>query len=113
LCPTCRVTARRSWRLGDAKRNDGVLLLIAIKERKSRFEVGYGLEPVLTDAMSNRINQSVIVPAFKKGDYFGGLTGGVKAAGEIINAPTAAAASPALTPVAKQAPSEGGAGRAG
>jgi uncharacterized protein len=67
----------RSWKLGEAKKNDGVLLLIAPKERKVRIEVGYGLEGTLTDALSNVIITGAIVPRFKTNDYAGGIERGV------------------------------------
>lgn len=63
----------RAWGLGDKQRNDGAILLVAPKERKVRIEVGYGLEGILTDALSEVIIQREIVPRFKVGDYFGGI----------------------------------------
>lgn len=74
----------RHLKLGDAKRNDGVLLLIAVKEHKSRIEVGYGLEGQLTDAASNLINTREIVPRFKQGDFNGGITAGVQAIEKVV-----------------------------
>ncbi|MEE7494039.1 hypothetical protein MOTC310_27940 [Methylobacterium oryzae] len=67
----------RDWKLGQAKTNNGVLLLVAPSERKVRIEVGYGLEGALTDALSKVIIASAITPRFKTGDYFGGLDAGV------------------------------------
>ncbi len=67
----------RKWGLGDKKTNNGVLLLVAPKERKVRIEVGYGLEGVLTDALSKLIIVNGIAPRFKKGDFDGGVTRGV------------------------------------
>jgi uncharacterized protein len=55
----------RFWKLGEAKKNNGVLLLVAPTEHKVRIEVGYGLEGTLTDALSSVIISSVIVPRFK------------------------------------------------
>ena len=65
------------WQLGRAKVEDGVLLLIALNDRKVRIEVGYGLEGALPDATSNRIIQQDIAPAFKRGDYYDGINTGV------------------------------------
>jgi len=62
-----------SWRLGQKGRDNGALLLIAMKERKVRIEVGYGLEATLTDARSRRIVQDEIVPNFREGNYFQGI----------------------------------------
>jgi uncharacterized membrane protein YgcG len=58
----------RNWKLGEAKKNNGVLLLVAPTEHKVRIEVGYGLEGTLTDALSSVIISSVIVPRFKAND---------------------------------------------
>ena len=62
----------RNWRLGEAKKNNGVLLLVAPNEHKVRIEVGYGLEGTLTDALSSVIISSAIVPRFKASDFSGG-----------------------------------------
>jgi len=67
----------RNWKLGEKPKNNGVLLLVAPKERKVRIEVGYGLEGVLTDALSNVIITNQIVPKFKAGDFAGGIERGV------------------------------------
>ena len=67
----------RAWKLGEAKKNNGVLLLVAPKERRVRIEVGYGLEGTLTDAVSSIIIANAIAPRFKAGDFNGGVTRGV------------------------------------
>jgi uncharacterized protein len=67
----------RAWKLGEAKKDNGVLLLIAPKERRMRIEVGYGLEGTLTDAVSSLIIANAIAPRFKAGDFNGGVTRGV------------------------------------
>ena len=67
----------RTWKLGEAKQNNGVLLLIAPKERRMRIEVGYGLEGTLTDVVSSLIIANAIAPRFKAGDFNGGVTRGV------------------------------------
>ena len=67
----------RAWGLGDKQRNDGALLIVAPNERKVRIEVGYGLEGVLTDALSSLIINQAIVPRFRQGDYAGGIAAGV------------------------------------
>jgi len=68
-----------TWRLGQKGTDNGALLLVAIKERKVRIEVGYGLEGVLTDARSAQIIRNEIVARFRAGDMAGGVTAGVKA----------------------------------
>ncbi len=65
------------WKIGKNKKDNGVLLLIARDDRQMRIEVGYGLEGALTDAQSFWIIQNVLKPAFQKGDYYGGINGGV------------------------------------
>lgn len=66
----------RAWGLGDVTRNDGVILLLAPNERKVRIEVGYGLEPVLTDAVSSEILRTIVTPKLKSGDTPGALADG-------------------------------------
>ncbi len=67
----------RHWKLGEATKNNGVLLLIAPSERKVRIEVGYGLEGTLTDALSKIVIANAIAPRFKAGDFGGGVERGV------------------------------------
>ncbi|NGZ09448.1 MAG: hypothetical protein CV088_08665 [Nitrospira sp. LK70] len=68
-----------TWKLGQKGTDNGVLLLVAMKERKVRIEVGYGLEGVLTDIRSAHIIRNEIVPRFRAGDIPGGVTGGINA----------------------------------
>jgi uncharacterized protein len=67
----------RSWKLGEKTKNNGVLLLVAPKERRVRIEVGYGLEGTLTDALSKVIISNAMTPRFKSGDFGGGIARGV------------------------------------
>lgn len=67
----------RKWGIGEKTKNNGVLFIIAPKEHRTRIEVGYGLEPVLTDGMTSLIQQRDVLPRFKVGDYAGGVTAGV------------------------------------
>ncbi|MFM5930124.1 MAG: TPM domain-containing protein [Novosphingobium sp.] len=69
----------RHWALGDKERDDGALLIVAPNERKVRIEVGYGLEPTLTDGLSALIVQNTILPLFKAGDMPGGIEAGTDA----------------------------------
>jgi len=68
-----------AWKLGSATKDNGILLLIAAKERAVRIEVGQGLEGQLTDAYSRRIIDRVIVPRFRASDIDGGVIAGVGA----------------------------------
>jgi uncharacterized protein len=68
----------RHWGIGTAKLNNGVLLIVAPNERKVRIEVGRGLEPILTDALSKIIIENGILPNFRTGDYAAGIKDGVR-----------------------------------
>lgn len=69
----------REWGIGDKKENNGVLLLVATKDRKSRIEVGYGLEGVLPDGLTGRIQDQYMLPSFRKGNYDEGILNGYSA----------------------------------
>jgi uncharacterized protein len=64
----------RAWGLGQAGEDNGILLLVARDDRKMRIEVGYGLEGTLTDLHSKLIIENTMVPAFRAGDFTGGIT---------------------------------------
>lgn len=68
-----------TWKLGQKGTENGVLLLIALRERKVRIEVGYGLEGSLTDLRSSHIIRQEIMPRFRSGDLPGGIAAGVQA----------------------------------
>jgi len=82
----------REWAIGGKDNNDGVVFLIAPNERRMNISVGYGLEPVLTDALSGRIIRDVVTPKFKAGDMPGGIQDGVNAIAEQIQLPPEEAA---------------------
>ena len=63
----------RAWGLGDAKKNNGVLLLIAKDDRKFRIEVGYGLEGAITDGFAGEVLDDM-KPKFKDGEYSAGIS---------------------------------------
>jgi uncharacterized protein len=65
------------WKIGRKKVDDGAILVVAKDDRALRIEVGYGLEGALNDATANRIIREVIVPRFREGDFFGGISAGV------------------------------------
>ncbi|WP_245692400.1 TPM domain-containing protein [Sporomusa acidovorans] len=69
----------RNWGIGDKKQNNGVLMLIAVNDRQSRIEVGYGLEGVLNDAKAGRILDESVLPYFQQGEYNRGVWTGYKA----------------------------------
>ena len=72
----------RKWAIGqdgngEAEKDNGAILIVAPNERKMRIEVGYGLEPVLTDGYSSSVIRNDITPRFKAGDMAGGIDAGV------------------------------------
>lgn len=69
----------RAWGIGQADENNGALLIVAPNERKVRIEVGYGLEPILTDGLSALIIHNEILPAFREGYFERGIEQGVTA----------------------------------
>jgi uncharacterized protein len=77
----------RAWGIGDKAKNDGALLIVAPNDRKLRIEVGYGMEGILTDALSSRIIRGAISPRFKAGDYPGGIAAGVDEIGALMTLP--------------------------
>lgn len=74
----------RYWKLGSAGNNNGLLLLIALEERKIRIEVGYGLEGTITDSLSGFVIRNHIAPYFKRGDFAGGISDGLHTLGAVI-----------------------------
>lgn len=81
----------RAWGIGQAKLNNGVLFIVAPNEHKVRIEVGYGLEPILTDALSEIIIQQAVLPQFRAGDFNGGTEAGVAALIQQLSLDTSAA----------------------
>ena len=74
-----------AWKLGRKGVDDGVLVLLAKEDRRARIEVGYGLEGALPDAIAKRIVSEAMTPAFKQGDFYGGLLAGVNRIGAVID----------------------------
>ena len=77
----------RAWGIGQKNQNNGALFLVAPSEHKVRVEVGYGLEPVLTDALSSVILQEKVLPKFRSGDVQGGVLDGTAALVQQLNLP--------------------------
>jgi uncharacterized protein len=71
------IRVAESWKPGQKDRDNGVIFLVALEDRKARIEVGYGLEGALTDAQTGRILQNLVFPAFREGDYPGGIQAGL------------------------------------
>jgi uncharacterized protein len=79
------------WRIGQKGLDNGAILLVFVRDRKLRLEVGYGLEPVIPDAVAARIIREVTAPRFREGRYAAGLESAVEAIYERIARPGAPA----------------------
>lgn len=75
----------QKWGIGQEKEDNGILILLAKNDRKIAINTGYGIEYLLTDALSKRIIERDIIPYFKKNDYPGGLNRGADAIFEVLN----------------------------
>jgi uncharacterized protein len=74
----------KEWGVGQAKQDNGVLVLIAVGDREMRIEVGYGLEGVLPDGLAGEIIRDDFTPRFKENDYSGGIRAGVTRVADIV-----------------------------
>lgn len=77
-----------AWGIGKKDQDNGVLFIVALSERKARIEVGYGLEPVITDGRAGRILDDRVIPQFKNGDYSTGILQGAAAIEDYIRGGT-------------------------
>lgn len=73
----------KKWKLGEQGKDNGLLFIFSISERRARIEVGYGLEGDITDAHSKRVLDDVILPYFKNAQYSEGIIAGLRAVGHI------------------------------
>jgi uncharacterized protein len=73
-----------TWKLGRCDIKNGVLILVAVKDRALRIEVGLGLESILTNEACKRIIEESIIPFFKAGDFYGGLDSGIASITKIL-----------------------------
>lgn len=85
----------RHWGIGQKDKDSGVLLIVAAGERKVRIEVGYGLEGTLTDAATKVIIDTVMLPAFKAGDFPGGIRNGAAQIAQILGEDAGSTPAPA------------------
>ncbi len=79
-----------TWGIGEKGKNNGILIYVAVKDRKARIHVGYGMEATITDALTTRIRTQYMNPNFKAGNFYGGLDEATTlimaaASGEFIN----------------------------
>ena len=103
----------RAWGIGQAKLNNGILFIIAPTEHKTRVEVGYGLEPIVTDAFSSVVIQTQVLPKFRKGDFNGGVEAGANALIEQLSLETSEAEKRAAAAAQTHGQGDGGGGLAG
>lgn len=96
-----------AWKLGKKGEDDGLLLLLVVRDRKLRVEVGYGLEGSITDAVSARVIREAIAPRLRGGDYAGGIEAGLS---ELMRA---AGGAEGLVPPARDDAGRSGRGDAG
>jgi len=92
------------WGIGTAQHDNGVLLLVAPRERAVRIEVGYGLEPILPDGLAGEIIRTEILPEFRAGNVPRGIGRGLNRISQIVRGDPAAAARPASTNTANDLP---------
>lgn len=71
-------------KIGQKEKNNGLLFLVDVGDHKVRFEVGYGLEGMVTDAYSSYIENEIVIPEFKNGDYYDGIDKGITALASLI-----------------------------
>lgn len=75
----------QKWGIGQQGKDNGILVLLAKDDRKIAINTGYGVESTLTDAMSRRIIENLIIPQFKQDNYYGGLNNGADAIFQVLN----------------------------
>lgn len=73
-----------TWRLGKKGKDNGILMVVAVQDRKYRFEIGYGLEPILPDSLVGSIGREHLIPNFRRGDYSAGITNAAFAIMQVI-----------------------------
>ncbi len=88
-----------AWKIGHKGADNGVIVIVAKNDRKMRIEVGYGLEGSIPDAIAKRVIAERMAPAFKQGDFFGGLRAAIEGLDQAIGGSSAAA--PAAMPSSK------------
>lgn len=75
----------RKWGIGKKKSDNGLLILFVMDQKKVRFTTGYGIEGTMTDAMSKRIQTTLMIPRFKRGNWDGGMVSGVSAVAKTLD----------------------------
>lgn len=78
------IRVAENWKIGKKGHDNGAILVVAVKDRRLRLEIGYGLEGILPDAIAKRITADYIVPRFRQQDYAGGIIAGIDAVDKIV-----------------------------
>lgn len=78
------IRVAENWKIGKKGYDNGAILVVAVKDRRLRLEVGYGLEGLVPDAIAKRVTADYIVPRFRQQDYAGGIVAGVRALDKIL-----------------------------
>lgn len=78
------IRVAENWKIGKKGFDNGVILVVAVKDRRLRLEVGYGLEGLLPDAIAKRVTADYIVPRFRQQDYGGGIVAGIAAVDKVL-----------------------------
>ena len=78
------IRVAENWKIGKKGFDNGAILVVAVKDRRLRLEVGYGLEGLLPDAIAKRVTADYIVPHFRQQDYGGGIVAGIAAVDKIL-----------------------------
>lgn len=73
-----------AWKIGQKDKDNGLIMVVALADRKIRLEVGYGLEPILPDGKCGTIIRQVIIPEFRGGNYYQGISKGFHVIGDVI-----------------------------
>jgi uncharacterized protein len=101
---TFALRVAESWQLGQAGADNGILVVVAPRDRRARIEVGYGLEGVVPDVVAKRVLEDVMFSHFRGGDFAGGIEAGVgalmqAARGEVVELPPARRGAPHADPL--------------
>jgi uncharacterized protein len=91
------IRVAEAWKIGRARADDGVILIVAKNDRKLRVEVGRGLEGAIPDAVAKRVVSDVITPHFREGDFYGGIAAGTDALMKVIEGESLPAPQPGVT----------------
>lgn len=81
------IRVAEQWKIGRKGQDNGAILLVVPGDRKVRIEVGYGLEGTLTDAECDRILRQLVLPAFKNGSFYEGISAGLSAIMRVVHEP--------------------------